>query len=701
MKIKQKRSRTSEIERKLSARYNIQAAVHLVVNVTILTYLACDKHFIFAGLVTVYLFVSLFRFVYFERIRTRYNAFLRNKFTFLSSYTATENYKLLFDNMTSGASIQEVIKDKNGEIVDFRMVAVNKSYERHTGLMAVDILGKTILEIFPKTSPEMIAKYGNVASTGEPFEMEYYSAIFRKYLRVSVYSPCPGRFVSLFEDISEQKKQQEQLFNLSSAVEQSSNVIVITDTEGTIEYVNQAFTKLNGYSHKEAVGKNPKILNAGILPADHYKGLWDCLKSGSVWEGEFCNKNKFGEIYWEKATISLLRDKDGKVVRYLAIKEDISKQKLLEKEREEKEAKYRELFEGALDAIFLADMATESVVDCNRAASDLLKKTKKDIVGRNISSIFPPEALLLTRNPEQKLWSLDGLIESEITTAKGNIRDVAVKVNVFQSGGQMLIQGIFRDITSHKKAEKELMSSYLQMEQMNSTKDKFFNIIAHDLKNPLAGLKALTNQLRHTYREITTDHATLYIRMIDEAANQAYILTEDLLTWSRLQNNSFRANPQIVELFDSTELIVAELSNFSTGKNIKVINETDEDHLIFADPNMVKAILRNLLSNAIKFTPVNGEVKITSFDDDHIVSVSVTDNGVGISEKIQEKLFRIDVSYSSEGTEREKGTGLGLILCKEFAEKNNGTISLHSEFGKGSTFTFCLPKYYGQEIEED
>lgn len=658
-------------------------------------------YYSFSICLAVFLILFIIHFFYWKKRLERYINPGRPQLDLPSCDDCCLKYKLMFDNMINAASIQDVIQGSDGEVIDFMVVAVNKAYESHTGLKPADVLGKRFSEVFPDVSDEMIQRYGEVAVTGVPFYLEYYSCLFKKYFHVSCYSPQPGRFVCLFEDISQLKLQQDEITMLTLAVDQSVNVIMITDTEGAIQYVNHAFVRLNGYSQEEVIGKKPSFLNAGVLPKEHYQKLWLNLKAGIGWEGEFCNVTKSGQVYWENAIISILKDHEGRVAHYLAIKENITDRKAAEQERKERENKYRELFDEAIDAVFLADLDSAIIVDCNKAAEELLVLSKIDIIGSSIHRFFPAECFLQGDGPVACRSHASVQLESVVEASSGLQKDVSIKTKHFVYRGKNMLQGIFRDITLSKKAQKDLMDSYVQLEQLNATKDKFFSIIAHDLKNPLSGLKALTNQLHSTYREITAEHASLYIRLIDEAANQAYCLTEDLLAWSRIQNKSFQIRPDIVELRSCTQEVLEEHSKMAFVKNIILHNSTSEDHLIFADKNMVKAVLRNLISNAIKFTHANGLVIIGSDDNDHEISVSVKDNGVGIARKNQAKLFRIDVSYTSEGTEREKGTGMGLILCKEFVEKNKGSISLISDAGKGSTFIFKLPKYYGQEVRTD
>lgn len=239
---------------------------------------------------------------------------------------------------------------------------------------------------------------------------------------------------------------------------------------------------------------------------------------------------------------------------------------------------------------------------------------------------------------------------------------------------------------------KQLKDSEKKLKEANVTKDKFFSIIAHDLKNPLQTLLLSADLLvrfGEKFNRIEIDEKHHFIR---KTAKQLSYLLESLLQWARTQTGKIEYKPKNIDL----NLVLLEninlLSSSAFKKNINIISEVRESTYVFVDENMVKTIFRNLISNAIKFTPANGYVTITSKDRNDFVEISVIDTGIGISEENLPKLFRIDVHHTTIGTSNEKGTGLGLILCKEFVEKNGGNIKVESTIEEGSRFTFTLPK---------
>jgi signal transduction histidine kinase/ligand-binding sensor domain-containing protein len=230
-----------------------------------------------------------------------------------------------------------------------------------------------------------------------------------------------------------------------------------------------------------------------------------------------------------------------------------------------------------------------------------------------------------------------------------------------------------------------------QLQQLNSTKDKFFSIIAHDLRSPFQSLMGISDMLFEEFKESNTDLQKFYTRTIHDSSHQLYSLVENLLTWSRTQRNKMTFEPVVINISALIEDTLNMLQPNFTQKNISVERHFISEGKGYADKNMVEMVIRNLITNAIKFTPENGKVRISVININQDLQVEVSDNGIGISPEDQTKLFRIDTDFSKKGTMGEGGTGLGLILCKEFIEKNNGRIWVNSNPGEGSSFFFTIP----------
>jgi len=237
----------------------------------------------------------------------------------------------------------------------------------------------------------------------------------------------------------------------------------------------------------------------------------------------------------------------------------------------------------------------------------------------------------------------------------------------------------------------ELAEINSELKELVATKDKFFGIIAHDLKNPFCGLMAASELLINYADQFDKKNIKNISLLLNDSARQGHALLENLLEWSRSQTGKLEFNPQKLNIKDLIKENIANMRSHVVNKNITVKFEIAKDLEVMADKDMINTVLRNLLSNAVKFTPKNGKISITAFMLQDRVTIGVADTGIGISQENINNLFRMDVKYTSIGTEHEKGTGLGLLLCKEFVEKHGGNIWVESQVGKGSEFKFTIP----------
>jgi len=246
-----------------------------------------------------------------------------------------------------------------------------------------------------------------------------------------------------------------------------------------------------------------------------------------------------------------------------------------------------------------------------------------------------------------------------------------------------------KELMTRVNTHLELKAAKEKLKQALATKDKFFSIIAHDLINPFSALIGLSSLLATQNNQLSADEKEEFIQDIVRTSNQGYNLLKNLLDWSRAETGRMTVSLLTLDLQDIVYRSMALLDNNAKAKNIEIFSSIDTT-LVFADEYMLDTVIRNLLSNAIKFTPVNGQVEISAKKEGPEVEISISDTGVGIKPQDIDKLFKIDVSHTTVGTAKEEGTGLGLILCKEFIEKNGGTIRVESEEGKGSRFYIRL-----------
>lgn len=258
----------------------------------------------------------------------------------------------------------------------------------------------------------------------------------------------------------------------------------------------------------------------------------------------------------------------------------------------------------------------------------------------------------------------------------------------------IMLIAIDSDISKIKHAENEISKQRDNLQKLNAAKDKFFSIIAHDLKNPFSVLLSVTNSLAEGFTEFDDNEKNRSIKRINKSVTLLYNLLENLLQWSLSQTGRLKYSPEKTDLFLLFLHNISLLRMNAEKKNIKIINNLEEKTYVFGDTDMLNTVIRNLVSNAIKFNVEGGTIEINYARTDHMIKVEVKDTGVGLSGEDINKLFRIDVINTSIGSgDSGKGTGIGLIICKEFIEKNGGQISVESKKGEGSKFYFTVPLF--------
>jgi two-component system, sensor histidine kinase and response regulator len=277
-------------------------------------------------------------------------------------------------------------------------------------------------------------------------------------------------------------------------------------------------------------------------------------------------------------------------------------------------------------------------------------------------------------------------------TAKSDIDSI---IRGLRNGGIDYISKPFIKEELIGRVENQIKMKKIQDELVfaNRSKDKFFSIIAHDLKSPISAFKNITDVLVRDYEDFDREDIYDFVKKLNESAGNVYKLLDDLLEWSRNQNNKITFDPSLILLSKLSENIIDLLGNNIERKELEVVNKIDEDIKVYADLNMINTVLRNLISNAIKFTQIGGKIEVgcSDYDEDSMI-VWVKDNGVGMQQSDIEKLFKIEIHHTTHGTDEEVGTGLGLILCQDFILKHNGKIWVESVYGEGSTFFFTIPK---------
>ncbi|MDP3149147.1 MAG: PAS domain S-box protein [Ignavibacteria bacterium] len=372
--------------------------------------------------------------------------------------------------------------------------------------------------------------------------------------------------------------------------------------------------------------------------------------------------------------------------------------KRAEEELKESEDRFRAIFEQAAVGVALLNTRTGQYIRINQKYCDLIGYTKQEMLQKKLMDITHFQDI--KTNLDRNYQLIEGnhrefSLEKRYVHKNGEIIWGNLTISPLWKPGETpeeyLHIAIVEDITERKKSELMIQQQNKQLVELNSTKDKFFSIIAHDLKSPFQGFLGMTKLISENINEFSSEEVSQHTKKLNQSAQNLYKLLQNLLDWSRVQNGKMDFIPEVFSLKKLIDQNIKTLEQRIMQKRISMNNEVPDTQKVFVDEMMINSTIGNLLSNAIKFSKSGGKVIIRAKSiSDKLLEVSVSDTGIGMTDKTIKKLFKIDEKVGREGTDGEPTTGLGLLLCKEFVEKHGGTIWVESEEGKGSTFTFTI-----------
>jgi PAS domain S-box-containing protein len=546
-----------------------------------------------------------------------------------------------------------------------------------------------------------------------------------------------------FRDVTEKKRTEKKIKLFEHMVASIQEIVNISDLNDIIIYVNRAFCKAYGYTESEIIGKHSSIFWSKNTPKD----MLDRIKPatlGEGWQGEIENRRKDGKEFPIHLSTSVIRDHNNDPIALVGVARDIS------------ERKKEELVKNILYKISKAVQSTESLKELFRRIHGIVEELmplnnfylalKDEQSGVTSYPYFIDQDELQTepRKParecteyvlrrgeaelidKNRFGELASSGEVEVQGIPAAIW-LGVPLKVFNNIiGLMAVQD-YNDPLAYGVSEKEFLTTVSEqiaaaiykkrteyqvmayalelqtvnellseseksLKELNASKDKFFSIISHDLKGPYQGMLSILDLLIKEYDHLDdAEKMDIFIK-IRNNSQRTYSLLDNLLQWSRIQTGKVKCSPEKIDLLKTTAGVIELYCDSSNVKRINIRNCIEEDIFIYADPNMIQLIIRNLLSNAIKFSYPDSEIIVSAIVKDGFVEITVRDFGVGMDISKAQNLFRIDIQSSTVGTANETGTGLGLLLCKEMVNMNKGAIWSVSEEGKGTTFTFSIPK---------
>ncbi len=481
---------------------------------------------------------------------------------------------------------------------------------------------------------------------------------------------------------------EEQLRLQGSALQAAGNMIVITDIDGTIEWVNPAFTVVTGYSFREVVGQNPRILKSGIHDEAFYQDLWSTILQGDVWQGEMINRRRDGSQYYEDVTITPVRDDQGEVKNFIAIKQDITERKQSELEIVQQKQYFETLVQTSPIAVVILDMY-HCIVDCNVAFERLFGYSKAEALERNLDDlIVPSEDFAQAEQYTQEVK--DGGVVHGFTQRKnknGQLLDVEFfGVPIIVQEEQVAILALYHDIS-------DLVDAQRDAESAARAKAEFLANMSHEIRTPLNAIIGMTGLLLETSLDSEQQD---YAKTVRTSGDALLAIINDILDYSKIEAGKMELEQQP---FDVRELVESGLDLVASraaekGIELAYLLDSDVPGAVIGDATRVRQVLANLLSNAVKFTD-QGEVVVrveskSLTEERYTMHFSVQDTGIGIPEDRMDRLFASFSQVDTSTTRKYGGTGLGLAISKQLVELMDGEIGVDSRVGEGSTFHFTF-----------
>ncbi len=638
-----------------------------------------------------------------------------------------------YENLLENANSIILNMDLSGNILFINQFGLNFFGFSREELIGKNVVGTIVPEIESSTERVLDLLVKEILQDPIKFEQNENENIKKDGTRVWIaWKNTPiydnnGNLVEVLSvgiDITEKKRKEEELKQtwnfIFSMLDALPDGVAIKDPDGRWVYANRAMLEVFNLTGKEVIGKTDKEL---IEYDEFYKDEFEtCIASDkATWESG--KASRFQES---------IKTKDGnkrvfdviKVPVYCiggsrrglaVIGRDVTAQVKAEESLKSSEKQYREIVEHLPIPAFVVH--NEQIIFSNQIAKDTFKKifTSEVVPFSSLTMYLSDEAL---SKISDVILKPDGKIKSQVQIRTKDEQTIYLVTFVpFIYGILESVLVVFYDITEQvkyqehlEKIQKEIIFKSKELErinnelnqknkelaELNTTKDRFFSIIAHDLKNPIYGIKSLSDEFIRSFDELKTEEMRDFVFAIQTSSTKLADLLEELLIWTRTQTKSMQFNPVALNLKYVVDSTITFFQNTAQRKNIVLLPRIDDSVGVFADSNCVYTILRNLVSNAIKFTNEGGVVRIFSktIEENGVKfeQISVQDNGVGIPYEVQDKLLQLDFVYTTPGTNNEIGTGLGLNIVKELVKLNGGRIWFESKPKTGTTFHFTLPK---------
>ncbi len=585
---------------------------------------------------------------------------------------------------------------------DKRIIDVNQAFCKSTGFEREELVNKLTSECQLWIDQQLALEF--IESVIKEGKTDHFSLPFRHKSGIEKQAIISGIQIEVNEkpcllaiarDIKDYSIYEEHFTDLIDTLKMG---IVEDDLNGNLTYFNKNFIDMVSDCQKYECGFSIKSI---VFPEDLEKvlGYHKARISGkeSISHYEFRLKTKDGNFKY-MAVDSIPVKRNNKIVGTRSYIWDISEKKKIENELQEKNEQNELFSQLSSDYIYKALLQKDNLktIWITGAFDRITGYEPEEIFGNDNmweQIIHDDHRDDIVKYLKEIIHKKEQVIEYRIRSKTGEniwLKDY-MKIVPKGTPGEYFLYGAVQDITNQKHYEESLHQSNEKLKKFNASKNKFFSIIAHDIKTPFNAIKQFSYCLLEDYDVYNEDDRKAFLRNILDASENALDLLQNLLQWSVSQAGNLQAVIKNVDVSIVVGEVINRLKNNAYSKKIIVASKVSYATVVRADQQLLSIVIYNIISNAIKYTNKNGRVIIFTHEYPNYVHLVVEDNGIGMSPEKLAQLFRIDIPSKTEGTWEEGGTGLGLILCREFIEKMQGEIKVSSELGKGSQFTVILP----------
>jgi len=498
--------------------------------------------------------------------------------------------------------------------------------------------------------------------------------------------------MGIVEDITKKKKSTEQIQRerilLRTVIDNIPDSIYVKDIKARKILANKADVEITGnQSESDIIGKTDLELFPSDDGENGFRQDMKVLQTGKpILNDEQNFIDSKGHKQWIQTTKAPLYNELGQLVGLVGIGRDINIQKLAEEQLNIN----LDLIKSLIESIPMGMNVVDSQGNILFQNNIFINQVGYNAQGKKCWDTYRDDKSQCQNCPLKKGIEM-GVTRTfeEQNLLGGKIIQLSQTGILFND--QIAMLEVFHDITPIRESEKKLKHYSEELQKSNASKDKLFSVISHDLKNPFNSILGLTSLLKGNIKVFNEDELSEIVGELYAEGNNAFILLENLLNWSRSQLNKITPYPAHFNIGKTVEQVIRLLSEMANKKKISIDVKIDMELELIADETMIETVIRNLISNAIKFSNKKSRISIEAKKIEQMVQLTIKDTGVGMEPQIVEKLFRTGTYHTTYGTSDEKGTGLGLQICKEFMEMNKGEIKVESEIGVGSIFYLTLP----------